>query len=391
VGTKETRVLFLTLTAVALAVQIPPFLDLAGTLFDGPLSPALVDKDFVNYWMAAQLTMSGQQSALFQPEAYAEAITSTFGAQEQDRAWSYPPHYVLLMMPLGVLPYETSAVTFICVTLALFVAGALTLRRLDAAGADMVPLIAAIAVFAFVNMNTVQNGFLTGALLLLGLAFRGRRPVLAGVAFGLLTVKPQLGILIPLLLLAERDWATIFWSAVVAAAGVALSALLVGTAVWQTYLFGTTIDQQKVLTDWTGIFLYMMPTVFGAMRSLGIESDAAMWVQLPVSLAALAVAFWLFMRDPSRMGRAFALLSATFLVSPYGFDYDMGALAVGAALMIGAGRGWFADLPMIAVAVLPAFVLLTGLLGAPVAPVVVALALLARLIVVASDGRRALV
>jgi hypothetical protein len=390
-GTKETRVLFLTFAAIALAVQVPPFLELAKSLVDEALSPALVDKDFVNYWMAAQLTMSGQQSVLFQPDAYAEAITSTFGPQEQDRAWSYPPHYVLLMMPFGLLPYEAAAVTFICVTMALFIAGALTLRRFDAPRADMALLLAATAVFAFVNMNSVQNGFLTGALLLFGLAFRGRHPVLAGVAFGLLTVKPQLGILIPLLLLAERDWATIFWSAVVAAAAVAISALLVGATAWHAYLFGTTLDQQKVLTEWTGIFLYMMPTVFGAARSLGVDAGDAMWIQLPVSLAAFGMALWLFMRDPSRMGRAFALLCGTFLVSPYGFDYDMGALAVVGALMVGASRGWLADLTMIVVAVLPAFVLLTGLLGAPVAPVVLALALLARLLVVASDGRRVLV
>ena len=250
---------------------------------------------------------------------------------------------------------------------------------------------AAIAAYAFVNINSVQNGFLTGALLLFGLAFRGRRPLLAGIAFGLLTVKPQLGILIPLLLLAERDWATILWSAVVAVMTVVLSTLLLGAKVWQAYLFETTADQHGVLTDWTGIFLYMMPTVFASARILGVDPGVVGWLQVAVSLTALAAALWLFLRDGSRIGRSFALLCATFLVSPYAFDYDMGALTVGAALLAAGGRGGILGSAVWAVAFLPPFVLLAGLSGAPVAPLVLALALLGRLPVVAAERRRMIV
>jgi hypothetical protein len=272
--------------------------------------------------------------------------------------------------------------------MALFVAGAMALRQSDAPGADAVLLVAGIAAFALVNVNAFQNGFLTAALLLFGLAFRGRRPLLAGIAFGLLTVKPQLGILIPLLLLAERDWATMLWSAVVAVAAAALSAALLGATVWQAYLFETTTEQQDVLTDWIGIFLYMMPTAFAAARLLGVDLEYVTVIQLAVSFTAVVATLWLFLRDPSRIGRSFALLCATFLVSPYGFNYDMGALAVGAALLVAVGRGGVADVAVMAVAVLPAFVLLTALLGAPVAPVVLGLALLARVWDVASERRR---
>ncbi len=387
-GFKEKRVLFLTFGVLAVAVQLPPFLQLVGTFFDGVLSPALVDKDFVNYWMGAHLTLSGQHSDLFLTDTYADQLVQAFGPQNQDRAWSYPPHYLLLVLPLGLLPYETAAIVFLAVTMALFVAGAMALRQSDAPGADAVLLVAGIAAFALVNVNAFQNGFLTAALLLFGLAFRGRRPLLAGIAFGLLTVKPQLGILIPLLLLAERDWATMLWSAVVAVAAAALSAALLGATVWQAYLFETTTEQQDVLTDWIGIFLYMMPTAFAAARLLGVDLEYVTVIQLAVSFTAVVATLWLFLRDPSRIGRSFALLCATFLVSPYGFNYDMGALAVGAALLVAVGRGGVADVAVMAVAVLPAFVLLTALLGAPVAPVVLGLALLARVWDVASERRR---
>jgi hypothetical protein len=87
------------------------------------------------------------------------------------------------------------------------------------------------------------------------------------------------------------------------------------------------------------------------------------------------------MRDASASGRAFALLCATFVVSPYGFDYDMGALAVASAAFLsaqnGAGRGGRAML--LAVALLPAFVFPLGSAGLPIAPLLLATALCMRL------------
>jgi hypothetical protein len=234
-----------------------------------------------------------------------------------------------------------------------------------------------IIAYATINLNAGQNGFLTGALLLCGLAFRGHRPVLAGLAFGLLTVKPQLGLLVPLLLLVERDWATILWSAVFALGLVALSAVIFGTGAWYAYLTVTAVEQQSVLTDWSGIFIYMMPTVFGALRSLGVDPSLAAAVQWPVSILAVATAVWLFLNDRCRSGRTFALLCATFLVSPYGFDYDMGALAVAAAIILASRSDLdrVSAVTLTAVALLPAFVLPLGSVGAPVAPVVLAAAL----------------
>jgi hypothetical protein len=132
----------------------------------------------------------------------------------------------------------------------------------------------------------------------------------------------------------------------------------------------------------------MMPTVFASARSLGLDTSVAFLLQWPVSIAALATALWLFFRDASRLGRSFALLCATFLVSPYGFDYDMGALTVAAAMLVGAAAGWTSLVAFTAVAFLPAFVLLLSLLGAPVAPAVLVFALAARVVDVARGQGR---
>src|SRR5688572_9494522 len=104
------------------------------------------------------------------------------------------------------------------------------------------------------------NGFLSAAAILFGLAMMKRRPALAGLAFSLLTIKPQLGFLVPVLLVCERNWRGIGWSALFSALLVALSVACFGIASWQGYLTDSLAYQRHVMVGWEGIFLRMMPT-----------------------------------------------------------------------------------------------------------------------------------
>ena len=58
----------------------------------------------------------------------------------------------------------------------------------------------------FVNIGHGHNGFLTAALIGAGLLMLDRRPILAGILFGLMAYKPQFGVLIPLVLAATGRW-----------------------------------------------------------------------------------------------------------------------------------------------------------------------------------------
>jgi hypothetical protein len=56
-------------------------------------------------------------------------------------------------------------------------------------------------------------------------AFLDRRPLLAGLLVGLLTIKPQLGVLIPVLLIASGRW-RVFTVATVTALALAAAAVM---------------------------------------------------------------------------------------------------------------------------------------------------------------------
>ena len=68
------------------------------------------------------------------------------------------------------------------------------------------------------NTLVGQNGFLTAALIGGTLYLMPMRPVLAGICLGLLSYKPQYGLLFPLVLIAASQW-TVFVSAAVVGGG----------------------------------------------------------------------------------------------------------------------------------------------------------------------------
>jgi len=150
--------------------------------------------------------------------------------------------------------------------------------------------------------------------------------------------------------------------------------------VWRDYFEQIIPYQKYVMTDWSGIFLRMMPSTFGSLRSLDYTPQLAFLVQSVVSALAFAAMLRLLfvLRDP--LERVFALLVGTFLITPYAFNYDLGAVSVGAACL--AVRARDGDRPVAmwiyaAIAVLPAAMTPLGINGLPISPLILAAGLVA--------------
>lgn len=353
--------------------------DLLVTLPVDGIAYMLADRDFANYWVGGRLAVSGAYLDLFSHETYFPYLQQLFGADYQIRSWSYPPHYLLLVWPLGYLDYEVAFAAFMGSTFALFAMAVVAFKREFAPTVDPRLLLVSLLGYVLMMFVTTQNGFLTSALLLFGLAWMRARPWLAGIAFACLTVKPQLGVLLPVVLLLDRNWRVIV-SATVATVGlIAASVVSFGVESWMAYFTDTVAYQRFVMTDWYGIFLRMMPTVFGAARTLGLGAEAAAEIQAAVSgIAGLAV-LWLLSREADRLTRAFIVLCGTFLVSPYAFNYDMGALCVGAALLAGRHLERYRVSvagPLALIAVCSPAVMNLGRAGLPLVPPLLAVGLL---------------
>jgi hypothetical protein len=160
-----------------------------------------------------------------------------------------------------------------------------------------------------------------------------RRPALAGVCLGLLTYKPQFGLLFPLALAADRRWITILVAAATAGILAALSWLVFGSASWQAFAHWMPITSRVVLdeggADWS-----RLQSLFGLVRSHG-GSEALSWaVQMSGSAVAVIGIIWLWRSRAPFDLKAAALAAATLFVTPYLYMYDVVVLAVAVAFLL---------------------------------------------------------
>lgn len=351
-------------SALLLALLVAGVAALSG----GAVPAYLANKDFANYWIASQLVLSGAAADLFsdQPTYFAH-MQAAFGPDYPWHAWSYPPHYLLFVWPLALTGYTASLAAFIAITLTFYLLAArIFVGRLDRT--VLVPVLP----FAVFNIWAGQNGFLTAALMLGSLALRSERPILAGLLAGCLTIKPQLGILLPVLFLIEGRWTVIASAAITTTGLAALSAVLFGTASWVGYVENTFVYQSRVMDHATGIFLTMMPSVFGSLRALGVDGGVALAAHAVLALPVLLAVFLGLLWCDDRNLRASILVVATFAVTPYSLAYDLGAFsAVIAFAAVSIRPAGVATGVLAAAALLPLVMVPFGLASLPIAPLVV--------------------
>lgn len=284
---------------------------------------------------------------------------------------------MLVLWPLGLLPYEGALVAWLGATIALFLVSASFWLQDDSKKLLLVAL--ALAPASLINIFVGQTGFLTAALLLSGLWFLKRQPVLSGIAFALLTFKPQLGLLIPVLVLAGGHWRVFMTAVLGTALLIATSIAVFGHQIWLEFLTLGSEQQLWILTEGQGIFTLMMPTVFMGARLIGFGSDYAMAIQLLCSLVTVVAVYRLARHCGDEKHLACFMVLATVLASPYAFNYDMTAVSLAVLLVLisetwgkvgGLWRGLW-----IAIWMLPLIVFVCNAIPLPIAPVLLGIGL----------------
>ncbi|RAI38061.1 hypothetical protein CH338_14015 [Rhodoplanes elegans] len=334
--------------------------------------------DFAVLWSSGLLALDGTPALAWNPAAAKAAVVAAAGVDFPDHyPVFYPPTVLLLAVPFALLPLVPAMLAWIAVTAPLYL---VTIRAILGGRAGLLFGLGFPA--AVWNLTATQNGFLTTALFGGALLALPRRPIVAGVLFGLLTVKPHLGLLVPLALLAGGCWRTILAAAATAVAFAAASWLAFGTAPWIAFIDAVPAARETSLVLGLGTW-WKLQTVFGLVRALGGGEGLAWTLQAGVAIAAAAgvVLVW---RSRAPYGlKAAALAAGALLATPYAFIYDMTLLAVPMAylLRLGLDEGFLPDEPT-ALATAVAF-----LLAFPFCPVQFGLA--AALLVALVIARRA--
>lgn len=308
-----------------------------------------IPTDFLNVWAAGRLVLQHAPA-----DAYDWTIhkaVEVLGVRREFAdyfGWHYPPPFLLVAAALALLPYPAAMVTWMAVSLPLYLA---SMRQI--AGRRDVVLAALAWPAVFWNTVVGQNGFLTAALLGSGLALIERRPALAGILIGLLTYKPQFGLLIPIALIAGRHWRVLGWASASALGLALLSAVVLGTEPWLAFLHSTAHTNEAILVSGLAQFSKLQ-SLFGQMRALGASVEMAWAAHGFLVLALAGTVAWLWARRANFDTRASFLATATLLASPYIYLYDLVALAIPLAFL---GRQGFSRHETVVVLIVGALVL----------------------------------
>ncbi len=295
-------------------------------------SGAPLGGDFWQFWVSARLALLGLAQGAYWPEmvtsAFADLVDSV-NPGVLSRALYYPPTLLLFLAPFGALPFFVAYLAFFFTTLGVLLAAVwrwVPERRV------LLMMLGFCGIW--VNLICGQNGLLTAGLFGFSMFFLPVSPVLSGLFLGLLTIKPQLGLLIPFALIAGREWA-VLKAAVVATFGlVGVSILFFGVLIWGDAVVGM-LTASTVLGDSFDL-LVRNPSFFSFFRLSGLDVAAhvawfgPMWGTAGVALVlhaccALPVAgsvLWVWRRTENNRLRTAALACGAVLVTPFLYDYD---------------------------------------------------------------------
>ena len=293
---------------------------LSGKGIDDPAGRA-VGTDFVSFWTVSWTLLNGHPDAVYFPAALAAAEQAVVPRiKTAFYAWQYPPIALLAVYPLAVLPYLWALGVWLVAGLACYLTA---LWRILPHPQTLWAGLGFPA--ALLTITHGQNAFLTTALLAWGLLLLRGRPFSAGILIGLLSFKPQLGVLLPVALIAGGHWRAIAAAALTVLTLSALTIVLFGSNVWYEFIGSTRFTY--TMLDAGLVPYFKLQSAFAAMRLLGADPAIAYAAQGFIAAGAAASVAWIWRSsgDPDIM-RA-SVLAATPLATPFLGDYDLLLLA----------------------------------------------------------------
>ncbi len=306
--------------------------------------------DYYSFWNSSRLLLAGRVDLVYalQPSALGPLMPL-----------AYPPAFLLFIWPAALVPFAPAFIAWVLATGAAYVAASRAPKWVALGNPS-----------AAMNGMVGQNGFLTGAIMLAGLHLLARRPALGGAILGLMVIKPQLGLLLPVAVVAGRLWAAIPAAIGSAAALLAAAFLVFGADAWRGFL--EVVPHYQALLAGGRWPWDRLASIFAFARWFGAGEPLAWALHIGVALAAAGLAWQSWRKDWE--SKIPILAAGSLLVSPYLFTYDA-VLLVAPLAWLAARRPWWA-LGIALVSALPLAQVMLGLHWLPNAtPLAAALAL----------------
>ena len=272
-----------------------------------------VARDFAAFWTAAVLASNDLAAQAYGAGGVA-ALVHLFGAAKFP-PFFYPPTALLIWLPFAGWSFPVAAGLWVALSLCLY---ALALRAMQ-------PDVSLLPAFAFPAVLFCalygQNALLTAALFAGAAALLAEAPVLAGMLLGVLIYKPQLAVLVPLVLAASGRWRAFFTTAATAAALIGLSVLIFGTDAWRGFWQVLPVAQRWNASGVPGFQTFVSP--YAALRLIGASPAIGWAAQAMMTVIAVICTVIVIPRRPGPQAEIAMLCVATLFCVPFLGQYEL--------------------------------------------------------------------
>jgi hypothetical protein len=278
---------------------------------------------------AVHLHMIGFDFSTFH-RAAGESFDTVYAVRNSS-GFAYPPTTLLWLKPFSLLGWIPGFILWTVLSIGLmgWASARLAGWRVALLVIASPALVTAIAVGQF--------GALVGALVLFAVSLKGwRQGVLLGLAA---TIKPQILLAAPLVLLARRDGPALLGAGLAAIAVTLAEVLLLGPDLWHKW-FVAIVAFGHAVVHWGATAAAVSPAALAVPLGLPALPFLAFGALLLVVLLAKRA------RTANGAEQAALIVGGSALISPYLFVYDIAALMpfVVVCLARPGGRGWMAAL-----------------------------------------------
>lgn len=190
----------------ALGITLSSIGRIVNPTIQGPLMP-----DYLAHWTGGGLLLFADPAKLYEPESQFAFQTNAIGSEVALSWFVSPPIVAAFYAPLAMLPYNVSAMLWLIVSTALLLLCVLSLKSLAPGligrkrGVVMLAVLASPPVFELLGGGQ-DSAFILGVWLAGIRLFKNQHNIWAGAVLALGIAKPQLVVLVPLILLVTKNF-----------------------------------------------------------------------------------------------------------------------------------------------------------------------------------------
>ena len=279
-----------------------------------------------DYWAfhAAAQSAANDITARLYDYAYFRSLF----ASETSLLWLYPPTMLIFLEPFGAIEYGHAKAIWVLSS----VAGISAIVFYFSRGNWIITILAMLSPATFSVLYTGQFSVLFSALLAFGLMHSKTHPILAGLCLGLLSMKPQLGLLVPFFLIFTGAWRAFFVAALVTVLLVCWSIALYGIEAWVAFFDSLTNTHVNFMRSAPGngrVALLDMANMAGFSTAVSFAiAGTAIVMSIPLLRSVVA-------RGADVRSLAAFTITLTIATAPYVWAYEWVFILLAIVLFLG--------------------------------------------------------